>query len=260
MSPDELDPVIGRTDGCPLDLDSIPRIEVKDGFIEVNMSDGLHQVNEEDVVASLTHDGKHPIEYSFLLGEWGQVAFWQPLDGGIYVRHGGDNLLGAACRRYLKSRHQIYETLSAVYAAAKSNQWPGWELAEKDPRNPSEAAIRIWAADPDAVCPENWEVVVFGMGHDELLLELAADEKCSKHYFFLRCLYLLVGDFGRGAWNTAYRGRIERLIKRAEKIGESGVALWVARSRQLIAHPEPFDYDEWCASIPAAEGRAEPER
>jgi hypothetical protein len=130
MLPGDLDQRLGPTDACPLNLDSIPTIEINDGLIEVNMSDGLHRVREQDVLAYLTDKGKYPIEYSFLYGEWGALAIWQPSEGCIYFRRTMDNLLSAACRRYLKSRHQFYFSDKEVYSAAKMNEWPGWERAE----------------------------------------------------------------------------------------------------------------------------------
>jgi hypothetical protein len=56
--------------------------------------------------------------------------------------------------------------------------------------NPTAADIRQWAADPDSLCPEDWDIMITGFGFEELFLELVEDTECPKADFFLHCLYL----------------------------------------------------------------------
>jgi hypothetical protein len=157
------------------------------------------------------------------------------------------------CGKHLRGPARKRFALPAAESAVRCSQ--GYHM--KDPWNPTPDEIRRWAADPEALCPEDWDLVIVGIGHDELLLNLAADESCPKNYFFLRCLCLLVGDFVRTKGNTADPNHIEQLLRRAEEIGEPFVALWVTRSRELLAHPERFEYNQWCRGGLAAKGPAE---
>ncbi len=76
--------------------------------------------------------------------------------------------------------------------------------------------------------------------------------------FFLRCLYLVVGDAVRTDFHTASRAGLEDALERAGDRARDDVALvkWVADSRTLIARPETFDYSAWCEGGLAREALA----
>jgi hypothetical protein len=105
----------------------------------------------------------------------------------------------------------------------------------EDPLNPTAADIRQWAADPDALCPtEDWDLVITGVGFEDLFLELVEDRECPNADFFLHCLYLRVYDVVRIRGKTA---ELDRLLRRAETSSEPALRRWARRSRALIADP-----------------------
>ena len=113
----------------------------------------------------------------------------------------------------------------------------------------TEADIRNWAFDPDALCEQDWDICSTGIGHDPLFIELAADENCPKRGFFLHCLYLLVGDAVRTQGHTALYSHLEALFGRAEATAKPWLLRWVSQSRDLIANPGRFNYDHWCRGV-----------
>jgi len=103
-----------------------------------------------------------------------------------------------------------------------------------DPWNPTVADIRRWAADPNSLCPQDWDLSITGLGHEELFVELVEDEKCPKADFFLHCLYLWIYDLVR----TGRADELEALLKRGEASEEQALRTWAKRSRALIANPK----------------------
>jgi hypothetical protein len=106
--------------------------------------------------------------------------------------------------------------------------------------------IRIWAFDLEATHEQDWDLILTGGGFDELLVDLAADLHCPTCGVFLGCLYLLVGDLVRSLGRTQTPEQLAALFARAERTDDPELRLWVARSRDLISHPEKFDYAKWC--------------
>jgi hypothetical protein len=116
-----------------------------------------------------------------------------------------------------------------------------------DPWNPTEAEVRDWAYQPDAMEPEqDWHLVLPGTGFEELYLGLVADPACPTRGYFLEVLYLLVGDAVRTGYGVHREERVEVLLERGLASGDPDLALWAERSRELKAHPEAFSYDAWC--------------
>jgi hypothetical protein len=117
----------------------------------------------------------------------------------------------------------------------------------QDPWNPTEAEVRDWAYRPGAVEPEqDWELALSGTGFEALYVDLAADPACPARDFFLRVLYLLVGDAARTRYRSLPAGTVEALLERGLTAGRPELALWAERSRELMRHPETFGYDAWC--------------
>ena len=116
--------------------------------------------------------------------------------------------------------------------------------------HPTNDELRQWAYLPNPEFPEeisqDWELCFNDFDHAPVLLELASDANCPTRTFFLSSLYLLVGDCVR---NEVGRKRIpdaEAFLAGVTGQLPDDVATWLARSRQLLNHPEMFDYKKWC--------------
>ncbi|HLP86188.1 MAG TPA: hypothetical protein VK157_17680 [Phycisphaerales bacterium] len=64
-----------------------------------------------------------------------------------------------------------------------------------NPFNPTETELRAWAADADAMYPDemsqDWDLVVAAWERASLIVELAGDESCPQQQFFLLALEAL---------------------------------------------------------------------
>lgn len=117
-----------------------------------------------------------------------------------------------------------------------------------DPYNPSAGFIRAWAADPGAMQPvEDWDLMLEGLPCEDLYLGLAADAACPNRAFFLAVLYLKVGNAVRTDFRTAPEPAIRALLGVRLPREHPSLGVWRQRSRHLLAHPETFEYDLWCA-------------
>ena len=115
-----------------------------------------------------------------------------------------------------------------------------------------------WAYDPTSAEPvQDWDLLVATMPWDELFLQLAADPNCPKSDFFLSVLYLIVGDAVRTVYATRTRLQVEELLRSSPQ--HPTLALWVDRSRDLMARPHTFQYEDWCAGgLARQDGPREP--
>ena len=65
----------------------------------------------------------------------------------------------------------------------------------QNPLDPTDAEIRSWAYDVEAVEPvQDWDLIIWGLADPNLLAELASDSGCPTQSYFLSCLYGRVGD------------------------------------------------------------------
>lgn len=120
--------------------------------------------------------------------------------------------------------------------------------ALKDPFNPTREEILEWAYDAESYAPEeDFDLYITDVENADLLLMFVADPTCPKRRFFLSCLYLLVGDTVRSEGKAHDLAQVERILDVAVVGNNVDVGRWVALSRDLIAHPEKFDYDAWCS-------------
>jgi hypothetical protein len=118
----------------------------------------------------------------------------------------------------------------------------------RDLWNPSPDNVRAWARDPESMEPvQDWDLVLATARHDKAYLELASDPDCPTRVYFLQILYLIVGDAVRTGFRTADRSDIEALLTRGAAYSHPDIGRWRQRSTDLLAHPEAFSYDEWCA-------------
>lgn len=85
-------------------------------------------------------------------------------------------------------------------------------------------------------------------------MKFAASSQCPKREYFLSLLYLIVGDAVRTRYQARSRDAVERLLSDAERSFRSDcLRLWVRSSRDPIARPETFQYDDWCAGVLAGD-------
>jgi hypothetical protein len=109
--------------------------------------------------------------------------------------------------------------------------------------------VMTWAFSKEDPCRpiEDWDIILAHGLDGEVLLRLASDQQCPKRDFFLHCLYILVGDYVRvllgGRWTPP---SLDDLLVHAATSDNPTIRTWCQRSRNLIAHPETFDYDFWC--------------
>lgn len=63
----------------------------------------------------------------------------------------------------------------------------------------------------------------------------------------LSVLYLIVGDAVRSQFRSRPRPVVEGFIDRGDEYDHPSIKLWQKRSRELLRHPDSFDYTLWCA-------------
>jgi hypothetical protein len=115
----------------------------------------------------------------------------------------------------------------------------------QDPANPTDAELRQWAFSDELWPMQDFDLMVADLQRLPLVLELASSPKRA---FFVHCLYLAVGDAARTSFNTVSREGVESALDRAATIapGDPAIGRWIEDSRELLASPKSFDYEEWC--------------
>ncbi len=110
-----------------------------------------------------------------------------------------------------------------------------------------EQELLVWAYSSEGEPMQDWDLMVTDPNRAELLLRLAADPSCPQRGFFLRCLYLLVGEYIRvSSAGLRVAPSIEPLLTKAAALSDPAIQTWVKRSWELLAHPDLFDYSFWC--------------
>lgn len=120
-----------------------------------------------------------------------------------------------------------------------------------DPAQPSADEIRAWANCNDPEPLEDWDVVLAEPSRAGVLVDLVAQEKCPSRRYLLGALYLLVGEAVRTQFAAVALTDLEPLIDAARASGDAWLGVWADRSEHLVAHPDAFDYRDWCAGGPA---------
>jgi hypothetical protein len=129
--------------------------------------------------------------------------------------------------------------------------------AMHDPWNPSPDEIRQWAYDAESVAPcQDFDLAVGWTRHEKVLFECTSDPHCPKSDFFLRVLYLIVGDAVRSDYRTTHRPILEGFIRRGDEYPRPVIQVWQNRSRELLKHPDRFDYEAWCGGGLLRDGRS----
>jgi hypothetical protein len=121
----------------------------------------------------------------------------------------------------------------------------------KDPWIPTQDEIVAWAGDPASQEPmEDWDLVVLIQAPNaRTYLQLAANDGCPKQEYFLHVLYLLVGDavFVFNGGGSLDIPRLEVVIAQGDEYPHRDIVSWQIRSRELLRHPETFEYEAWCS-------------
>lgn len=118
----------------------------------------------------------------------------------------------------------------------------------KDEWNPTAEELNAWAYEARAMAPtEDWDLAVTDDDRCELILRLAADPACPSRNFFLRCLYLFVGDAVRSGFVAHRREIVLELLARVRADCPPDVIRWADRSRELVVGPSSAVDDAlWC--------------
>ena len=118
----------------------------------------------------------------------------------------------------------------------------------RDPFNPTPDEIREWASTKGAMEPEqDWDLHLAKLRYLDLYVSLAADQSCPSWDYFLRVLYLIVGDAVRSAFRAESRKSIEELLQMTERYPQHYFRVLRERSAKLLLDPNIFNYDDWCA-------------
>ena len=118
----------------------------------------------------------------------------------------------------------------------------------KHPWNPSNAELREWAFDADSEIPHtDFDLALTWLGDERLYFSLAADDSCPKRRFFLSLLYFMVGHAVRTRFRDWPRPIIDGMVANGDNYSHADIRTWQQRSRELLANPDAFDYDDWCS-------------
>ncbi len=114
--------------------------------------------------------------------------------------------------------------------------------------NPMSAEIREWAYTPGALEPEqDWDLALANLREFDLYVHLAADDACPSWDYFLRILYLIIGDAVRTEFQTESKEAILEILDATRSFPNDRFSLLRKRAELLIASPDTFNYDDWCA-------------
>jgi hypothetical protein len=118
----------------------------------------------------------------------------------------------------------------------------------RDPINPMRSDIRDWAFVDGAKEPEqDWDLHLANLREFDLYVELAADDSCPSGDYFLRLLYLIVGDAVSTDFKTESMETIKDILAITERFTKHRFHIFRQRSLGLLNDPTTFDYDDWCA-------------
>ena len=123
----------------------------------------------------------------------------------------------------------------------------------REPINPTREEIREWAFLHEPMEPEQDSGLHLAhLREFDLYVELAANDDCPSWGYFLRLLYFVVGDAIRTEYRTTSENDIHKILSLTEKHPKHRFHLFRQRAVALIANPQTFSYDEWCAGMLAS--------
>lgn len=107
--------------------------------------------------------------------------------------------------------------------------------------------IRTWAYQEDALEPvQDWDIIL-SWNPIDLYLDLAEDPNCPSQLYFLKLLYLIVGNSVRQNFRDRSKDDLREFIQRGTSNSPYCIHLWARRSLQLLQNPTQFVYADWCA-------------
>lgn len=116
----------------------------------------------------------------------------------------------------------------------------------RDAWNPTREEVLRWAYTPNVYAPDqDFELAVYDAEFHDLILQCADDQACPQQYFFLSCLYVLVGDAVRTNWKVFSQVTITNFIEKGQQAHDSDVQNWAERAKKLIVEPALYNYDQW---------------
>ena len=116
-----------------------------------------------------------------------------------------------------------------------------------DPWNATAAEIEAWSCQHDADWPtQDWDLAITDQSNIQLIFRLAADDHCPNRWFFLRCLYLYVGDAVRSDFRAHSRDGVDGLLAAVSAQSPKRIQRWAERARNLIQTGKNFVYSDWC--------------
>ena len=118
----------------------------------------------------------------------------------------------------------------------------------RDPYNPMRDDVRDWAFSDGALEPvQDWDLMLANLREFDLYAELAADDSCPNREYFLRVLYLIVGDAVRTNFRTESAESINEILEITVRFPNYCFHLLRQRALALLSAPSTFEYDDWCA-------------
>jgi hypothetical protein len=119
----------------------------------------------------------------------------------------------------------------------------------KSATHPTVEELRAWAFDASSLEPmQDWDLVLSWVPYEDVYAEFASTKACPKADYFLALLYLIVGDAVRAEYRNRSKEDIEALLwKLEQRFPAYVIRQWIQRSRELLAQPERFRYEDWCA-------------
>ena len=117
----------------------------------------------------------------------------------------------------------------------------------RNPSDPSEDDLRTWAFTEGAREPiQDWDLLITNLPRARLFIQFASDPECPSALFFLRCLYLLVGDAVRTNGRTSNLQDILTFVNSNAYNWDPDIQAWIRRSLVLLKEPGRFRYEDWC--------------
>src|SRR5258705_3521889 len=100
-----------------------------------------------------------------------------------------------------------------------------------DPWHPTVEELEEWAAIPAAEWhDQDWHLSVTRKEFLDLVFRLASDNDCPNHQFFLRCLYLFVGDAVRTNFGPFSRALVQSMLEKVSEASPVQIRRWRDRS------------------------------
>ncbi len=109
---------------------------------------------------------------------------------------------------------------------------------------PDNEDILEWlSSDTDEWPDSNWDFCVISEEkNDNIVFRLANDRSCHMQWFFVHCLYYLVGEY----WDDdSKRQRINQLLKMADSHVNLEVTQWENEATEFLSGKVSFDPHYW---------------